>query len=153
MMPLLNDTEARCDLDRRIALLKPDSHPKWGKMNAGQMICHLIDAFGCATGERLASEASGPLHRTLVKWMALRLPFKWPHGLPTRPEFDQLVAGTPPAAFEADRRRLLDVMERIAATPRDFAFGRHPIFGEMEEEEWVRWAWLHVDHHLRQFAV
>jgi hypothetical protein len=28
----------------------------------------------------------------------------------------------------------------------------HPIFGRMTEAEWMRWGYLHTDHHLRQFG-
>jgi hypothetical protein len=29
----------------------------------------------------------------------------------------------------------------------------HPIFGAMSERAWLRWGYLHMDHHLRQFGV
>ena len=29
----------------------------------------------------------------------------------------------------------------------------HPIFGRMSEAEWLRWGYLHTDHHLRQFGA
>jgi uncharacterized protein DUF1569 len=29
----------------------------------------------------------------------------------------------------------------------------HPIFGPMSESAWLRWAYLHADHHLRQFGL
>jgi len=29
----------------------------------------------------------------------------------------------------------------------------HPIFGWMSEASWMRWAYLHTDHHLRQFGA
>ena len=29
---------------------------------------------------------------------------------------------------------------------------RHPAFGAMSAREWLRWGWLHADHHLRQFS-
>ena len=30
---------------------------------------------------------------------------------------------------------------------------RHPIFGRMSQRAWLRWAYLHMDHHLRQFGA
>lgn len=153
MKRTLADRDSRRDLELRLALLQPSAPALWGKMNAGQMVCHLIDAYHCATGDRTASDASGVLQRSLIKWVALRVPLPWPKGLPTRPEFDQLVSGTPPAEFEADRRKLVEVIGRFCATPRDFAFHPHPIFGQLSELDWMRWGWLHADHHLRQFGV
>ena len=29
----------------------------------------------------------------------------------------------------------------------------HPIFGPLSHAAWLRWAWLHTDHHLRQFGA
>src|SRR5437868_419997 len=113
----LTDRESRRDLERRTALLAPDSRALWCKMNSSQMVCHLIDAFHCATGDRSASAASNLLQRTIIKWIALRLPVPWPKVVPTRPEFDQFVSGTPPVEFEADRQRLLQVIVRFCAIP------------------------------------
>lgn len=28
----------------------------------------------------------------------------------------------------------------------------HPIFGRLSRAAWLRWAYLHMDHHLRQFG-
>jgi hypothetical protein len=28
----------------------------------------------------------------------------------------------------------------------------HPFFGPMSREDWLRWGYLHADHHLRQFG-
>ena len=28
----------------------------------------------------------------------------------------------------------------------------HPMFGPMTPEDWMRWGYLHADHHLRQFG-
>jgi hypothetical protein len=28
----------------------------------------------------------------------------------------------------------------------------HPIFGRITRAEWLRWGYLHADHHLRQFG-
>jgi hypothetical protein len=29
----------------------------------------------------------------------------------------------------------------------------HPLFGGMSDGAWLRWAYLHIDHHLRQFGA
>ena len=84
----------------------------------------------------------------------LYLPFHWPHGVPTRPEFDQIDgSGTPPAEFSVDLRSLLAAIEKFTAQPRAFAFRTHPMFGDMSERDWMRWGYLHADHHLRQFGA
>jgi hypothetical protein len=134
----------------RLMRLDPSIGPKWGRMTAHQMICHLNDSFAVGAGTRRASPATGFLQRTAVKWIALRTPLPWPHGVPTRPEIEQGIGGTPPSEWESDcselRRRITDfaVLE---------TFGTHPIFGNMSQADWLVWGFRHVDHHLRQFGV
>src|SRR5207244_8793378 len=63
-----------------------ESARRWGKMTAAQMICHLNDSFKAVIGERSASSVKNILGPNLIKWVALYLPIRWPHGVPTRPE-------------------------------------------------------------------
>jgi hypothetical protein len=122
-------------------------------MSAHQMICHLCDSCRVATGERRASNVGGLLHRTLMKWIALYLPVRWPPGIPTRPEVDQQVGGTKPVEFAADVAQLEALLEFITTRDRGFDWPAHPIFGRMSRAAWLRWAYLHADHHLRQFGA
>ena len=122
-------------------------------MNAHQMVCHLDDAFKLGLGERTASPATGLFQRTIMKWGALYVPMPWPHGVPTRPEMEQGVGGTPPQEFDSDRAELLRTIERFCEPARSFVSVRHPIFGSMTADQWMRWGFLHTDHHLRQFGV
>lgn len=120
-------------------------------MSAHQMVCHLNDSFGAAFGDRRVSPATGIFQRTVMKWGALWLPLPWPHGVPTRPEIDQVAGGgTPPTEFAQDVAELERRTAKFVAG--DFESGVHPIFGGMEVREWMRWAYLHMDHHLRQFG-
>lgn len=119
-------------------------------MSAHQMMCHLTDSFAVGAGTKYASPATGILQRTLVKWIALRGPFRWPGGLPTRPEIDQKRGGTPPVDWETDRSALRRSMIEFSELR---AFGVHPIFGSMSRTDWLIWGYRHVDHHLRQFRV
>jgi hypothetical protein len=67
---------------------------------------------------------------------------------------DQLAGGgTHPGDFARDKAMLAGVLRRFANKPRDFRFGRHPIFGELSEWEWMRWGYPHADHPLRQFGL
>ena len=147
-------TAAKSEIVERMRKLSPDAKAQWGRMSAHQMVCHLADSYRLAMGECHGSDKSNFFTKTVMKFGALRIPLQWPQGVPTVPELDQVAgAGTQPAIFEADHARLLQLFERFAATPRDFTFGRHPMFVEMSEWEWMRWAYLHADHHLRQFGV
>ena len=70
----------------------------------------------------------------------------------TRPEIDQQCEGTRPADFAADVSELA-LLNGIAARPTDGEWPVHPIFGRMSPAAWLRWAYLHTDHHLRQFGA
>jgi hypothetical protein len=149
----LGNPSVRQQILQRIAALKPDTRPGWGRMTAPEMLCHLTDSFRAAMGEKSVSPASGILQRSVVKWVALYVPAPWPHGVATRPEVEQGVGGTPPGDFRRDRVDLVGVIERFADSNRQFRWAAHPIFGQMREREWLRWGYLHADHHLRQFGV
>jgi hypothetical protein len=157
MAPRSMKTMARerdtAEILRRLHAIRPDATARWGRMSAVEMVCHLIDACRMATGEQAVSPATGLAHGTIVKWFALYVPLRWPKGIPTRPEIDQALAGTCPGDFAADIAILAALVERIAAMPSDFAWPPHPIFGGMSRSAWLRWAYLHTDHHLRQFGL
>jgi len=147
MKTLPNDKQ---EILNRIAALRPDSPRQWGKMTCAQMICHLSDAFLAPLGEIEVKPGPVPVPRAVFKFAALRLPMKWPQGVKTRPEVEQGVGGTPPSEFEADRAKLVSLVERFVAEGSN---KNHAIFGKMTEDDWMRWGYLHCDHHLRQFGV
>jgi hypothetical protein len=147
----LRDEVCLTEILDRLKSVRPDSPRQWGRMNAHQMICHLNDSYLVAMGRRPASRAERP-YGPVMKWLALNMPMKWPKGVPTRPEVDQEKSGTAPVQFDADVQAVLALTEDFARVPRSFTFASHPIFGNMKEAEWMRWAYLHTDHHLRQFS-
>ncbi|HWE48622.1 MAG TPA: DUF1569 domain-containing protein [Bryobacteraceae bacterium] len=134
----------------RLARLDSHTPAVWGSMNAHQMVCHLNDSFRVATGEKHASPATNILQRSVIKWLALHMPMKWPRGVPTRPEIEQGKGGTPPAAWDRDVAELTTLILSFSGQK---TFGIHPMFGEMNRDEWMIWAYRHVDQHFRQFGV
>ena len=149
-MSTLADPKVRAACRERIERLNPNASPKWGRMTARQMVCHLNDSFRVGMGEKYASPATSLIQRTFIKWVALRAPVKWPPGVSTRPEIEQGRGGTPPTEWEIDRAELLRLMDAFAKLE---TFGVHPAFGKMSYRDWLIWGYRHVDHHLRQFGV
>jgi hypothetical protein len=152
-MTTMADAAVRRSVLERLARLEPDAHALWGRMTAPQMICHLKDSFLACLGEREVSPATGFIQRTFMKWFALNVPLPWPKGVPTRPEVAQGVGGTTPTDFSIDRAGLIDTIARFCAPDPELGRHPHPIFGLMSQSEWMRWAYLHTDHHLRQFGL
>lgn len=141
------------EIVQRLRRVRPDSARRWGRMSAHQMVCHLGDSLQMCMGRKRVSPRTSPLHRTLVKWIALYAPVRWPAGILTSPEIDQEVAGTRPAEFGADLARLEALLRRVTAETRSFDWPAHPVFGRMSHAAWLRWSYLHTDHHLRQFGA
>ena len=143
----------KAEIVRRLRTVRVDCTRRWGRMSPHQMVCHLSDAFRLVTHQKAASPATGIVQSTLIKWIALYVPFSWPQGVPTRPEMDQEIEGTKPGDFAADLADLESLLERITTVQKGYDWPEHPIFGRMSDSAWMRWAYLHVDHHLRQFGL
>jgi hypothetical protein len=152
-MKSLSRPADKAELLGRLRALGPDSQRRWGRMTPHQMVCHLADAFLMDTDRKPVSHASGLRQRTLMKWLALYAPLPWPAGIQTRPEVDQERGGTKPTTFAADVASLEALVEIVTTDPDFFSGRRHPIFGALSEAAWMRWGYLHMDHHLRQFGV
>ena len=157
-MATLKDAAVRDRLVQRLQYLEPASIRRWGKMTSHEAICHLNDAFIGVLGDKHISPAPGwlqntTLWRNIAKFFGLRSPIPWPHNLPSRPEVAQDGSGTPPVASQRDRRALIETIDRFRASEVQLRTCAHPIFGPLTFDEWQRWGYLHIDHHLRQFGA
>jgi len=136
----------------RITALTPTDTPRWGSMTVAQMVVHLRDAFCVPLGERSVTRPPSvpPIPVSLYRWLALNFPRKWPQGVPTTPEMDQQIGGTSPAGFDADRTALFAKLGQFVQATGPWS--PHPMFGALTQAQWMRWGYLHTDHHLRQFG-
>jgi len=116
-------------------------------------VCHLGDCFRMALGRKSVSDSSGVLPRAILKWIVLYAPLHWPAGISTSPEIDQALGGTRPAEFAADVAEVAVLMDLVIGQSGTVDGRLHPALGRMSEAEWLRWGYLHTDHHLRQFGV
>lgn len=150
-MKSLSNPADQQNIVSRFRLLTLDDTPQWGRMSVHQMVRHVDDAYKSALGEKYASPATGWLQRTLIKGVALNSPFRWTKGYPTRPEMEQGKGGSAPVDFHKDIASLLNNLDRFCdALPTPSL--PHPVFGPMSVKDWMRWGYLHADHHLRQFG-
>jgi hypothetical protein len=150
MKTLLNVRD-RGEVLSRLASVRADAQPRWGTMSAHQMICHLSDSLRAALNEKYISSSTSLFKRRILKPLALWVPISWPRGFKTRPEMDQRQGGTPPMDFASDLEELRSLFERFCAWQG--AFASHAMFGEISKIERMRYAYRHIDHHLRQFGV
>ena len=134
----------------RIGTVTAEDRALWGVMTVGEMICHVREAYCWALMERRPAAGSLPRMHKVIKFFALRAPMQWPKGVPTVAELKTGREGMVLGEFERDRDGLLAALERFAAA-KDNRNG-HAIFGSMQPGDWMRWGYLHADHHLRQFG-
>jgi uncharacterized protein with PQ loop repeat len=149
----LADADCRSEILARLRALRPDTPRRWGRMTAHQMVCHLIDCNRVALGEVAVTPPASRLPRAFVKWVSLYTPMPWPAGLPTNPELDQEISGMRPRDFAGDAAVLEATIEGLTSRAGRGDWPRHPDFGAMSEGDWFRWAYLHMNHHLRQFGL
>lgn len=148
------DAASRADLLRRLKSLTAGTSARWGRMTAGQMVCHLSDSFRTALGERQVAPVKNLLLQTVVKWVAFRTPMPWPRNSKTHPTLDQTNgSGTPPTDFASDVAQLEQLIERFGAAEDRMAGVPNAFFGKMTRKDWGCWGYRHCDHHLRQFGA
>src|SRR5262249_51395170 len=145
--------ENRDEVLRRLRTVRPDSAARWGRMSAHQMVCHLADAFRMASGRKAVAPDTSPFKRTILKWVVLYAPLRWPPGIMTSPEIDQELGGSKPLDFAADVAQVEALLEAATELAKDLEPPPHPYFGHMSPADWLRWGYLHSDHHLRQFGA
>ena len=150
MLRTIHSPKQRDVLLDRLSRLRADSPRRWGRMTPHQAVCHLADAMRVTLGETRPQPHRIGILRRVVAAIAFTLPFRWPRGVPTARELDQERDGTRPHDFERDRADLAALVGRVASvdSPTD-----HPYWGRMSRGMTGRYAWRHMDHHLRQFGV
>ena len=133
--------------------LPPDAIGRWGKMNAQQMVEHVADFFRVSNGE-LVFELITPVDQ-LEKYRSFLLSdkmFRENTAAPMLPEQPFPVRTTNMQAA------LQDLQEQIVKFKQLFSEGVlqhsvHPVFGELDYNEWVLLHYKHLYHHARQFGL
>jgi hypothetical protein len=149
-MKSLSNPQDAAEIRTRILALTAEDQPQWGVMNVTQMVCHVREPYLFALSPGPYAQIKLPISPKAAKFMALRSPLPWPKGLPTLPELKIGGARMDTTTFAADHAALLEAFDRFCAAPsiiRD-----HPFFTTMTHADWMRWGYLHPDHHLRQFG-
>ena len=137
----------------RMRRLTPDRRPLWGTMTPHEAVCHLSDALRHPLGDRPAVIPPGSWFRhVLLKWLVLWVIPRYPKGAKTKASFDPRREGTKPGDFARDVAELDALTKRFVAGASTIRV-EHTRFGPMRERDWLRWWWMHTDHHLRQFGA
>ncbi|MFI5150540.1 MAG: DUF1569 domain-containing protein [Bacteroidia bacterium] len=149
-MKTLYNTSDTAEVIKRINSLKPDAHPQWGKMNAGQMLTHCAIALEMGTGEKKFDRLfiGRVLGGFLKKFYSSEQPFK--KNSPTDPH----LVITDTRNFEQEKQKLITYINKFQAGGEEKCTRHpHPFFGKLSQAEWGIGMHKHLDHHLTQFGV
>jgi hypothetical protein len=150
-IPDLFEPRAMETMIARLHALTPTQTPRWGTMNAGQMLAHCRVAYAMALREDFPrpNPAVRLLLRLVVK-SSVTGPAPYRHNLPTAPVFR-----VPPTQdFVRERDGLIADLRAVAAHGAAHFEGRpSPTLGRLSAAEWNTLLAKHLDHHLTQFGV
>lgn len=141
------------EISDRLQSLRSTDGPHWGSMYAGAMVKHLAESYEMAM-QRLP--ANRPAYSWLRgphgRWLAFRLPLTWGKNMPTLPELNIMLRENYTIDFAAEHAFLLKIVEDFWSSSEEQLRPEHPLLGRLTREDWMRWGYLHADHHLRQFG-
>ncbi len=150
-MKSIFETQTINEFKTRINQLSEGAEAQWGKMNLYQMLKH------CTENERLMLRQKQYSRRFIGRIfgkMALNASIKNDNPLsknsPTHPDLKFKGDGN----IEQEKALWISLLEqypRMKST--DYNGFVHPFFGKMDSEQISKFAYKHIDHHLRQFGV
>ena len=143
------------ELVSRARSLTPDARPRWGRLSARQMLCHVTDVARLVLGE-IPTRPRDPDRRPRTKPLS-RFPLKhlflyvlpWPHGVRGPRE----AFTTEPGALDEDVQALEMLLVRFRDCEPKESWPPHPLFGRMSTHDWDRLLYRHTNHHFRQFGI
>ena len=133
--------------------LPADATGKWGKMTAQQMIEHVSGFFKVSTNQLNFSLVTAMEHLPKYKEFLLsEKEFKENTKAPVLPE-EPL-----PVNFSTIKEAVADLEKQIQLFVDKFSSGeivssQHPVFGDLNFEEWVLLHYKHLLHHAKQFGL
>jgi hypothetical protein len=128
---------------------------KWGKMNAQQMTEHVAAFFKVST-EKIIFALQTPVEHLpkykefLLSDKAFRENTKGPESILPEEPFP-LRNNSFAAATDELQNEINDFVQFFKDNPERKTV--HPVFGELNFEEWVLLHYKHVTHHARQFGL
>jgi hypothetical protein len=134
----------------RINTLTPESKAQWGKMDVAQMLSHCQAPMDVAFGDlSLKANFLISLLGKMMKNKIINAP-EFKKNSPTAPAFIRNES----CDFQASKFELIAKVSRFANEGKAVIKShKHPFFGEMNNDEWDKLMWMHLDHHLKQFGV
>jgi len=136
-------------------LQKIDSstNPRWGKMNAQQMMEHVSGFFKLSTDKLHIPLVTPPEHLPKFKeFLMSEKEFRENTKAPVLPDDPLPVRKKDlPEARKELEQEVNDFFNFFKDDPEKTTL--HPVFGDLNFSEWVLLHYKHVKHHLKQFGI
>jgi hypothetical protein len=148
-MKTILDAEVRQEVIHRLEKLNPQSTALWGQMTVEQMLRHLrLWEEMIHENKRYPRPFIGRLIGSLIMKQVLSKP-ELPKATPTIPE---MRISDKDIDLADERSKLKELIAHYATYDvPDYTFVHH-FFGKMTKAQIGRMAYMHLDHHLRQFG-
>jgi len=135
--------------------LPADAAGKWGKMNGQQMVEHVAAFFDVSAG-KIKFDLVTPVEH-LPKYKEFLLSDK-EFRENTKAPTSVISEEAHPLRYANMPEALTNLQQSIVAFEEYFKEDKlkttqHPVFGELNFDEWVLLHYKHVTHHLRQFGL
>lgn len=150
MQKTIYDPKTIQEIIQRIGKLKLTDSPKWGQMNAVEMLSHCNLAHNSILKVQ-PSEDRPTLRHRLNKFIFFRLKNEFPKHAKGPRRFD-MKGKVDLAAFEEELSKYKHIIGKYGKLEQQL-HGNHPRLGPLNHAEWGRFVWMHADHHLRQFGL
>ncbi len=153
---MVNESKKKFLEDHFIPLVKKitaSSSARWGKMNAQQMVEHVAGFFRISTGKLRFPFVTPPEHLSKFRQFLLsEKEFRENTKAPVLPDEPF------PVRYATMEESVADLDRQVQYFFQYFSGDEekktlHPVFGELNFEEWVQLHHKHVKHHLKQFGI
>jgi len=146
----LMDKLAAETIIKRVEKLEPDANRLWGKMTATEMLYHCTTANNFIFDDR--SDYQIPtLKQRLVKFICFRILTRIPRNN-KQPSRINAIGKIGDDKFVHQKHLYIQTIEKFPKQIKPLT-SLHPRMGFLTNKEWGIIAWMHMDHHLRQFGV
>jgi hypothetical protein len=139
------------EIEKRILNLTQNSKRRWGKMSVEQMLAHCSDQIRLALSQKQPHEKPNFINRNVMKYFGLWLPRIPLRNLKAPVDMNQKFYGTASANISTEQQNLIELINTFRTSNEDIMLQPHPMYGKLNRNQWGRFMYVHLDHHLRQY--
>jgi hypothetical protein len=148
-MKSIFEPATKAEIKERVEKISNTTKPAWGKMNSAQMLAHCVKGLQSPLGEHNLTPPPffirwiGPLFKS----QAVK-PGIFGKNSPTAKEL--IISDE--RTFASEKNLLFENLGKFTG-PESIKADKHVFFGKLSKEDWGKFLYKHLDHHLTQFGV